>query len=754
MHETITDLYELQTILENMKRDLPALRQECLDAAEQIYDSNDSIGPETWKRIGDLVEKMDQLYRQSRLVTDALANLPDNDELLAALDHFVRTFPEQFQAMNACMDQEDHRDAADCLKYELSETIRGLAVALGDELEVMEARYRKNLEYLKEKFPKVYAEVAEIEPDWTNYQIVFSRTGMPNLKIRTEENRWIKFYSSHDPEAEVTRWASKLAGELGDSPDIMLYGFGFGYHLLMLSMRLPNMRISIYEPDTQIFVAAMHAIDLEQLLSRVQIISLLVGDDKIRREQLFFKFMKMSGAKPSAHAIPVYQKLYARNMIAFSEDAKTASMAYFSSIVTYKRFGLEWLQNRMYNLPHILNSTSVSNYKGLLAGKTAVIVGAGPSLEPDVSILRELKQHAVIIAAGSTIQSLMHFGIEPHLLVLIDGGKINLRIYTNPAVRSIPLLFAPAAQYEVVDLYDPLKIIHFFLDEDLTTQYMMGFTEEDPLFEPVPSVTGNAIETAIYMGCTEIVLVGQDLSYPSDVMYAPGAKHLSPAAQERALNNAKYTVENVNGGHNRATHGLVVTLRSIESLIDKYPDIVFTNTARYGAKISGTTWEPLEHVLDRVRDQTIPGDIIKRYLGVPGALYGEQRKRQVKARLAILEREVGIFEQRLDHIAGKLEKLPDLGKRRSMKCIQYMRDIEKEWAKVSVSVPFLTLMTTLAMNAIREFDRDRPELEKETDVVRKAQLFVDILGSLVQTMQSCMPDVKELLRVATERMKD
>lgn len=751
MNETITDLYELQNTLENIKRDLPALRQECLEVAEQIYDS---VGPETWKRIGELVESMDRLYRQSRRVAGTLAGLPDNDELQAALGHFVRVFPEQFRVMNDCMDQEDYRDAADCLKYELAETIKGLAVALGDEIEIMESRYRKNLEFLKAKYPKVYKEVADKTPDWDNYQIFFSRTGMPNLKIRIGENRWVKFYSNHDPEAEASRWASRLAQELGDSPDIILYGFGFGYHLLMLNVLKPDMQAAIYEPDAQIFLAAMHAVELEPLFSRVNVISMVVGDDRLQREQMFFRFMKMSGAKPSVHAIPVYEKLSLRNMDDFREDAKTATMTYLTSVMTYRRFGLDWTRNRIFNLSSILKSPSLGHYKGLLAGKTAVIVGGGPSLEPDIPVLRELKKHALIIAAGSSIQSLLYFGVEPHCFVIVDGGKINLKVYDNPAIQGIPMLFAPMAYYQSVDAHDRQRKIHFFLNEDLTTQYLMGLTNGDPLFDPVPSVTGNAIEAAIYMGCTEIVLVGQDLSYPMDKMYSPGAKHISPQRQEELIRTAVYTVENVNGGHNRATHGLFVTLRSLEQLIDKHGDIRFTNTSRYGAKIGGAKWEPLENVLDRVKDQIVPEDVMARFLGVPEALHGERRRKETLARLSILDRETGMLEQHLGQIARKLDKLPELGERRSMKCIQFMRDIEKIWGKVTGNVAFVSLMTTLSMNAIREFDRDRPELERETDVIRKAQLFVDVLGPLVEAMQAGIPDLKELLRTATERLKD
>jgi len=490
---------------------------------------------------------------------------------------------------------------------------------------------------------------------------------------------------------------------------------------------------------------------LEALVTRTNLVDLVVGSDKSKREEMIYRFMKLAKGKATVQALPVYERLNIRQMLQFCEDAKTAIMAYTSSVSSYGRSGMQWLRNRVFNLPAILNTPSIKNFKGKLAGKTAVIVGAGPSLEADIHHLRELKKHALIIAAGTTIQSLMHFGIVPHLVVSIDGAEENIKAFDHPVIRDIPLLFAPMAQYKVIDAHDARKVIHFYLNQDLTTQYLMGLNEDDPVFDIIPTVSGNAIQAAIYMGCTEIVLVGQDLSYPDDRMYAAGANHISDEGKQKTLQNAKISVENVSGGVNRTTHGMYVTLRSIEELLGEYPDVTFTNTARYGARIEHTQWEPLENVLERLLGQEVPEDMIDQLLGENRSLYEEERRQKAAARLSALSDQVGELEQQLDHIAGKLGQLLELSKARSDKCIRYMQDIEIEWGRITEGIPFITLMSTAVMNQIRLFDRDRPELEKETNVERKAELFVEILGPLIQAMQACIPDLKEMIGLAIER---
>jgi|HigsolmetaAR203D_1030402.scaffolds.fasta_scaffold01342_3 hypothetical protein len=749
MKDAIYDADDLQQMLEAMKRDLPVAIRQSLHVSEKLHEP---LAPEDWRSIGDLVEMMDAIYRQARIIADAMQGDPGNEDLLDVLELFVRDFPIRFQIMNRFMDEDNYRDAADCLKFELAEMLGRLSRALGDEIADMEKRYEKNMAYLREKFPKVYNDLKDVEPDWMNYQIVFTKSGMPNLKIRTGD-RWVRFYSQYDPEAEVARWAAKVAQELGDMADVILYGLGFGYHLLMLSMHMTHLRLSIREPDRQIFIAAMHAIDLESLFSRVNVLELLVGGDKIRQEQMVFNFMKMCGSNPAVKSIPVYEQLNARDILEFCENAKLASMYYVSSMVTYGKYGMQWLQNRLLNLPVVLNTPSLRNFKGLLAGKTAVVVGAGPSLEADIPVLRELKRHALIIAAGSTVQSLLHFGIEPHLIVFMDGGDVNLRVYDNPAIRGIPILFAPMAQHKVIESLDYRLTIHYLLKEDLTMLYLMGISDGDPCFESVPSVTGNAIEAAIYMGCTEIVLVGQDLSYPDGRMYAQGAKHIPEEQQQLVLERATYTLENVSGGLNRATHGMVVTLAGLEEMLKLYPEITFINTTRYGAKINHTRWESLDRVLERLRGEEIPERVIEHLLDKHAALYDEERKTATMTRLSQLPAQLEEFENQLMLVFGLLEQLPELSKAKSPLCIQYMQDIELEWGKMVTSVLFQIFMMTAVNNEIRAFDRDRPELEKETDVERKAELFVQVLTPLIEAMQSCLPELKRIINIAIERVE-
>ncbi len=52
-------------------------------------------------------------------------------------------------------------------------------------------------------------------------------------------------------------------------------------------------------------------------------------------------------------------------------------------------------------------------------------MGAGPSLDKNVTLLKEVKDRAVIIAVDRTLGLLLPLGITPHLVPSIDYSKIN-----------------------------------------------------------------------------------------------------------------------------------------------------------------------------------------------------------------------------------------------------------------------------------------------------------------------------------------
>src|SRR5690606_38316549 len=107
-------------------------------------------------------------------------------------------------------------------------------------------------------------------------------------------------------------------------------------------------------------------------------------------------------------------------------------------------------RNSIRNLVKISQSISIESLKNKFRGCSVLVVGAGHSLEIDIENIRQYKDRLLIIAAGSSIQSLLHYGIEPHMVVSMDPGVATGRAFENSNTKKIPLVFVPQIYFNIL----------------------------------------------------------------------------------------------------------------------------------------------------------------------------------------------------------------------------------------------------------------------------------------------------------------
>lgn len=493
------------------------------------------------------------------------------------------------------------------------------------------------------------------------------------------------------------------------------------------------MKVHLIEPDEQVLLAAMYAVELELLFEAANVQELVVGVDKSRIEGIVKGFYYVNDNKVSNIDIPMYNQLYYDQKVEFKDIVHQEAWSYIVNIATMKFSGLQHTKNILYNLSSNLNTPSLSNKYQVLSEMSAVIVGAGPSLEKDVEVLKRLRDYVVIIAAGSAIQSLQHFGITPHLVVSMDGGESNYDAFKHIDRSNIPFVYLPQIEYRIVDR-QLNNTMHAFLVGDTITSYLMGEHETDPIFEPTYSVTGTAIQIAAYLGCKEIIFTGQDLSYPTESMYAPGAKHVSEETKMVTVTKSDKYVENVQSGKNKTDMKMQTTLGNIEEQIEKTRNVTFINASQLGAKIEHTRFEPLKSVLDRLSSQQEVGERIKQLLSVQGECHDSSRQAKVEGRLRELPQLVEDIDTVIKKVKERLNTLLGLSCTNPDKCLESMADIEDQWGLI-VSDKIFTIIYAYAIGGdIHEFDRKLPKLADEKNIENKAKLFVEILGTLIDKM--------------------
>ncbi|SFB47762.1 Uncharacterized conserved protein [Cohnella sp. OV330] len=741
---------ELFNILEEVGTFLPRLIEASNAVADSFYIP---IQDDIWPKFGDVVEGMDDLYRTVNAIIGS-PNLTKNMTILqSSLEAFVSDMGDRFSKMNQRMDAEMYVEAADQIIYELIPLFKKLQHQLSPyQNKLRLEQYNKNLNFIQERFPHVHRELLLVQ-DSESVEIFSAQDGTLNLLIDSaEEEEKVPFYSRYNPKREAKIWTEYTSAQLEGKRNVVLYGLGLGYHLEELSNRFESHQFIIYEPDVQVFRNTMCVIDLERLFSRDNVKDLAVGPKKNELDQLFYRFLRKVKGETIIISLPVYNRINRELKQKFADEARLAVLNFAYSKSAHGKFGIQWTQNRLYNMAVNIDSPSLIGLKGQMKNKPAVIVGAGPSLENDIEVLRELKGHIIIISAGSSIQSLLHYGIEPDLIVSMDGGNPNYRLFKNLNIDHIPFVYAPQVEYHIIENRRE-NIAHVYFANDLVTQVLMGVTHEDPVFGSSHSVTGTAIQAAAYLGCPHIAFTGQDLSYPNDSIYAPGSVHAPEGYYERVMSIATFEVRNVQGGINRTTEAMKLTLADIEEIVSRYPDVSFTNCSSLGAVINGAEYRPMSDFLGEWIKENGDADFFRKAFQAYLKPYGKERKSVAISKVNELPELLDRLDQQIALIRKQMVKLPEWSRTKPLRCLNAMVAIEENWELIVKSILFNTLFMAAIENEISNFDRRVSEIAEENDVIKKSNLFITVLGPLVDAIHERIPLFRDMFQQTILRIE-
>ena len=155
---------------------------------------------------------------------------------------------------------------------------------------------------------------------------------------------------------------------------------------------------------------------------------------------------------------------------------------------------------------------------GRLAGRTAILVGAGPDLDNRIDFLRENRDRAAIFCVNNALKPLLKHGIVPHFLVINDSSIEVERSFEGVPPLPDTILISHCVAYAGGGVFGRQFFIHDWHPE------IFGERHCNPLHG---SVITNALTMAEFMGCSRFVLVGVQLaSARGDVLsYSKDSNH-------------------------------------------------------------------------------------------------------------------------------------------------------------------------------------------------------------------------------------
>lgn len=376
---------------------------------------------------------------------------------------------------------------------------------------------KKNLQYLKLFYNDLYnileiyqtEELYKLEKINDNYNLSF-------------QNKYI--HSRYNPLNEAIRWVDSL--NIREEDDcIFIIGLGLGYYLDYLVQELSNKKVIIVEPSMEVFLHFLSIRDVTSHISNKNIV-FLVGKDSNTIRTLFDYYIQNNKFKSIFYSeLPVYRSLYKDHIKEIYDELKKVLLLLQGNLSTEICFSRRWLYNIVRNLKYAPDHNNIACLEGYFSEIPVVIVSAGPSLEKNMNLLKDIYDRALIIAVGTAASILDSNGIKPHIIMGVDGNPSETVIFKKLKSTDPLFIYGHMIHFEAIEVYKGKKMWLHLQGEKKLEELFDSIDYTCPTIVSGGSIAHTGLAFADWLKTSTIMLIGQDLAYTNKKLYAKGSAH-------------------------------------------------------------------------------------------------------------------------------------------------------------------------------------------------------------------------------------
>lgn len=330
--------------------------------------------------------------------------------------------------------------------------------------------------------------------------------------------RGILLGSAYDPRRDGERLAEQMAEAPADI--LVAIGFGLGEQLEAWLAR-QSATLIVYEPSLARLKAALSRLSIAQLLKTHRDFHVTADLDQLTAV-LAARYVPGLCIRVFPH--PAVLRLDPKGVAAAVERTKRVKDATDTRISTSVSQLMPWAFITAGNGRRIAESAHFGRTAGLFAGKPAVVAAAGPSLDKQLPLLRAYRDRVVVIAIGQTLKALRSAGIEPDLVHVLESKDVSQQLTGAGETSELIVALTPDAHPAIYDV--PARAI---FTATTGSSPMGGWiakaTGETRFTMGGGTVAQGAVGLAVMMGCSPILLIGQDLAFTDGRAYAKGSAY-------------------------------------------------------------------------------------------------------------------------------------------------------------------------------------------------------------------------------------
>jgi len=462
--------------------------------------------------------------------------------------------------------------------------------------------YKNNYDALMKRYPDVALLLSMVEIK--NYKLVQSEGCAPNVIVNGQ------FYYNGNIGQHCEESFNGL--DLDNVKIPIFCGFGLGYEVMywMQQKSKENLTqaIMIFECDPEMFQCAMNASDIRTIIENKNIHLFINVHMNVLYPTLRKHFedniqeLMMCGATQ-----PVF--LYASMMMHKDYYIKALQTYFEAAYHGIQNFGndpgdsLIGVENMLDNVREIVQNPGINLLYDKFKDKPAVIVATGPSLKKNMHLLHGLEDKALIISCDASFKLLMANGIKPHMVASLEREHAVQEFFENfdpNDVKDVYMTTCPVLYNHVYEAYNGPKIIVY-----RNFDHFKWLEIDRGILNIKLSSANMAFKIAEALGCSPIVLIGQDLAYGEN-----GETHATKvpfSAEGEGIFEVKGNVSD----RVKTNSGWYGFLKAFEVDIANHKGRVI-NCTEGGAYIPGTTVAPFADTIEAyITDSINPLDTIR-----------------------------------------------------------------------------------------------------------------------------------------------
>ncbi|MFJ7917872.1 MULTISPECIES: motility associated factor glycosyltransferase family protein [unclassified Lysinibacillus] len=398
-------------------------------------------------------------------------------------------------------------------------------------------------------------------------------------------------HSKYNPNREAE---SLIKKEINKNYVNVILGFGRGYLAdALVKEEISNDKILFIEPIT-----AFERFDTKQY-------DIVFGDNLDTIQEAIEGKLRFFSRKINVICAPNYDKIFHSlyvNVLKKVKDIQNLNIVYNNTI---KDLSVTWQENSIRNmLPTYINGSL--NVLEKYYNCPVIVASGGPSLTKQLNLLKEIRKNVVLIAAGSTVNTLITHNIEPDYIITIDGSEINYDShFKDLKVKSAELMYASTSHYKIQQNFKNRQYAFLDTRENKYKEHVNKTLGIDlPNILGGGSVANFALSIARYLSTGPIALIGQDLAYTEGKTHAEGNKNLKAADTTFLTFQGAFEIEGYYGEKVMTDYSLFSMKESFEEIMRQIedPNTIF-NCTEGGLKIMNIQQKSFEQFCHQFVDR-------------------------------------------------------------------------------------------------------------------------------------------------------